>query len=205
MSVDNLNDVQGTISVVDSTPTFPKVINIVSGGTTISGVKGVKGSAEEEYREGYVNISPENLGFSAVEIESGSGTLSEKKLSLLKDNIHNYISYSPDGENNYLFKLISQNENVWTYCSTKRDLTGNMLITVNISTGEYLYSYVESSILEELTTHINNQDVHFREGEKEEVEEAVEQVAEQVNQVEETVSQLEETINSLAINGGEIE
>jgi hypothetical protein len=205
MSVNNLTKTQGSIDVVDSTPTFPKVISIVSSGAGTSGVKGVKGSAEAEYRKGLVSISPENLGFSAVNLENDSGTLSEAEKNLLLSNEYNFITYAPNGVKSYIFKLSAKDTNSWSYSATKEDLTGNMFITVNITTGVYAYSYLESSVLDDLTTHINDQSVHFREDEKEEVEEAVEQVAGQVNQVEESVSQLEETVNSLTMNGGEIE
>lgn len=205
MSVKNTTRTQGAIDVVDSTPTFPKVISIVSSGTGTSGVKGVKGSAETDYRKGLVSISPENLGFSAVNLENGSGTLSEAEKNLLLSNEYNFITYAPNGVKRYIFKLLAKDVNTWSYFAAKEDLTGSMFVTVNMTTGAYAYSYLESSVLDGLNTHVNDQSVHFREDEKEEVEETVEEVVEQVAQVEETVTQLEETVNSLIMNGGEIE
>lgn len=122
-----------------------KVLTIVSTGakTTATGVRGVKGAAESEYRDGYVNITPENIGFTVVEVESNTGTLSAEELKILKDNLHNYMGYSPDGEKHYIFKLTSVSPTNLQYSVVKEDLAGTMIISVDTTTGEYLYSYQE--------------------------------------------------------------
>jgi hypothetical protein len=60
----------------NNTQASSKVLTIVPGAVT-SGVLGVKGDKEEEYRDGYVNITPEDIGISPQELkmENVNGTL----------------------------------------------------------------------------------------------------------------------------------
>lgn len=138
-----------------------KVLTIVSTGakTTATGVRGVKGAAESEYRDGYVNITPENIGFTIVEVESNTGTLSAEELKILKDNLHNYMGYSPDGEKRYIFKLTSVSSTNLQYSVVKEDLTGTMMISVDITTGDYLYSHEELSIDSQFLSNTERQDL----------------------------------------------
>ena len=50
------------------------------------GVEGVKGAAEESYRKGYVNITPQDIGFNIVILDEPSGTLGTTALNTLKNN-----------------------------------------------------------------------------------------------------------------------
>jgi len=160
-----------------------KVLTIVSTGakTAVTGVRGVKGAAETQYRDGYVNITPENIGFTIVEVENSSGTLSAEELKVLKDNLYNYIGYSPDGIKRYIFKLTSVSPTKLQYSVVKEDLTGIMVISVNPVTGDYLYSYEES--------HTETQ---------------IETITENVEEISQTVDDMQAEIDSLTMNGGEI-
>lgn len=149
------------IQVEDSTPTFPKVLTIVSTGGGIStGVLGVKGDAETEYRDGYVNLTPANIGFTIVEVDQASGTLSAENLNILKNNLHNYFGYEPTNGEKYIFRLSVRNGNQWTYSAVKTDLTGTMFIALNVTTGAYAYSLFSSGTQTELTSHVDNNGLH---------------------------------------------
>ena len=60
----------------NNTQASSKVLTIVPEAVT-SGVLGVKGENEEEYRDGYVTLTPENLGITPQELkmENVNGTL----------------------------------------------------------------------------------------------------------------------------------
>lgn len=183
----------------NSTPTFPKVLTIVaSGGGTAAGVQGVKGSAETTYRDGYVNITPANLGFQIVEITTASGTLSADVLSVLTGNPHNFMGYA-DTETGakYIYQLASITNDTRIYTAIKQDLSGTMYISLNSVTGVYSYSYLESAIKTALNTHINNTTVHFTGQEKTETETSIQTVAA-------NVTSLEETVENLTTDGGEV-
>lgn len=153
-----------------------KILTVVS-----TGVQGVKGAGESVYRDGYVNLTPENIGFNIIELAEGEGTLSSAELKALKDNLHNCIGYSPDDLKYYIFKLISKSTNQWQYVATKEDLTGIMAISVNPTTGAYLYSYQES--------HTETQ---------------IETITEDVEEISQSIEDIQADIDSLTMNGGEI-
>ena len=162
-----------------------KVLTIVSTGakTAVSGVIGVKGAAETQYRDGYVNLTPENIGFTIVEVNEPEGTLSADELGLLKDNLFNCMGYGPDNSKGYIFRLISiEDSGDWRYGAIKEDLTGIMIISVDPVTGDYLYSYEES--------HTETQ---------------IETITQDIEAITTDVADIQEEIASLKINGGEIE
>jgi len=153
--------VNNNITVEDSTPTFPKVLTIVStGGGISSGVRGVKGDAEQDYRDGYVNITPANIGFTLIEVNTATGTLPAASLKLLKDNLQNLMGYETANGDKYVFRLATRNSSTWIYSALKLDLTGSMFITLNITTGEYAYTETTSETQKEVTTHVEDADLH---------------------------------------------
>lgn len=169
-----------------------KVLTIVSTGakTTVSGVIGVKGAAETQYRDGYVNLTPENIGFTIVEVNEPEGTLSADELGLLKDNLFNCMGYGPDNSKGYIFRLISiEDGGDWRYGAIKEDLTGIMIISVDPDTGDYLYSYEESHTETQIET----------------ITEDVEAITQDVETITSDIADIQEEIASLKINGGEID
>lgn len=63
----------------------------VDGGSSTSGVTGVKGSSETTYRDGNVNISPENIGLGNVENKSSATIRGE----LTSSNVTTALGYTP--------------------------------------------------------------------------------------------------------------
>ena len=136
-----------------------KILTVVS-----NGVKGVKGAGESSYRDGYVNITLQDIGFDIVILEDSSGTLSAAALNTLKNNLHNYIGYAPNADNNvYIFRLAVKNFTNWVYTANKTDLSGTMFIHLNTTTGAYSYASVESETQTELVQHEEDSEVHVSE------------------------------------------
>ena len=155
------------ITVEDSTPTFPKVITIVSTGAATTGVKGVKGEAEADYREGYVNLTPANLGLMMIEINEPSGTLPESYVRLLTNNTMNLIGYEVGQGKSYAFRLHSWTGENWTYGAVSEDYKTTYTIVLNTTTGAYQYSSSQSGTEEEIEEHVSDSAIHVSDEDRE--------------------------------------
>lgn len=135
---------------------MPKILTVLQGKV----VQGVKGNAEAAYRNDYVNITSEDIGFGIVVLENPSGTLSTAELNVLKNNLHNYIGYAPENDGVYIFRLAVKNFATWIYSATEADLSGSMFVSVNTTTGAYNYSTSASETQTELEQHEADAEVH---------------------------------------------
>lgn len=135
---------------------MPKILTVLQGKV----VQGVKGNAEAAYRNDYVNITSEDIGFDIVMLENSSGTLSTAELNVLKNNLHNFIGYAPDNDGVYIFRLAVKNFSNWIYSAAEADLSGSMFVTVNTTTGAYSYSTSASETQQELEQHEADSEVH---------------------------------------------
>lgn len=154
MYQDNKDDIVSVASMSD--PGVTKVISIIAnGGVVQSAVTGVKGSAESTYRNGYVEISPENLGLNtAVQIESGSGSLSEDQWKALQSNLSLGIQY---GTENY--KLNKQSDSEWIYenlrYSSDGKLVGSNLLKLN--TNDLTYELTHTDIIGGVNVYVEEE------------------------------------------------
>lgn len=123
-------------------PTFKKTISIVAnGGKVISGVTGVKGSAESVYRTGQVSISPEDLGLEKIECilienDAKQGSVTDEQLQILKASKINGIVY-----NGYLYTYsMGDADGIMFYTACYLEDVGSLQI-LSIDPNKKTYSY----------------------------------------------------------------
>lgn len=152
--------VEDKIQVNSISIDLPNTISILANGGKMGGgggdVLGVKGSAEKTYRTGWVDISPENLGFGEVEAARGGGIMSSAQLSTLKANLCNQIICGGS-----VFRIQSRTDTVWKYsCGYLDEVTnrqGTQYLIVDINSGAYVYSVVLSEVYDIQLKHLSEE------------------------------------------------